>query len=958
MVFGRRKSGSARVFSWAPEVMVITAAAPVLGSLVNPADPYMLHSPFPWLMLAPLAVALQHGLWAGLTSTAILSGLAGWQAMSAGAVPASFASWSIGCALTALIAGQIRDSVRGRTEKLAERADHLQDRLERSERSRHLVQLSHAKLEERVVSHRTSLAAAIDDAERRIGEGHSMQELGQILLDVLATQGHLHSASLYVAARDHGLLLSEPVASFGGTGASSSQHPLVVRAFTTAKLAAIVDGLEAARNDTTVLAAVPLITARRRTVGVVAIHQMPFMMFHAEHLNQVFVLAGHLADLLFDRWTEVHTAPQLGLAVDEAARVKVLRPAVLVEAVVGPALVVNQASADAGTPSNLVVRSVGALRAALSAESAAAGSASSAQSTDVSGVHAMDVTEHVTVSGVHAAANVASVTISNAHAASDSVSVSGARAERIEILLSPDAPAPVVAAESAANQTTMHMTDDTSFEISVTIELDEPTPEVIERAAVRAAEPTTAANVVAVFEPGCVVAHESIAFDEVSAEKSRKNTRTAEITKSRKGSRAVEAASVESNAAVVIAPAVAQAATSEISSENTRASETASVGAREATPRARENTRAAQYLRTNARAAQSTTYEASRITAPVAHARESVQHSSPAPVEGSNVAVTPAPAITQAATVELSRENSPAAPESARPALPAPVENARTAILAAFARKANAEDSQALAADAALPPSPRTARAAFGGYRPVSADLFRAPRQQPKAAGARNSHPVTASPAKAAPSAPPAKAEDARASVRAAFAKRTPAAAEEETTLTQTAEPGDAAAAIESTREHAHSGAAVSSAAIAADSARAAAARPFDEMPAATGLSIEQARDAMLATLAKVRVLPRKRSTGRAAAVSRKSASEVERSTTAKVATPANHAEVAHAPVAAPHAPATKRQSASRTTLLPPPPAPAGFAAVKTVAQPPAEPRSRTQPTRPLNGSASRSTSV
>jgi len=72
---------------------------------------------------------------AGLTSTAILSGLAGWQALSLGELPASFASWSIGCGLTALIAGQIRDSVRRRAEKLAQHADHLQDRLERSERS-------------------------------------------------------------------------------------------------------------------------------------------------------------------------------------------------------------------------------------------------------------------------------------------------------------------------------------------------------------------------------------------------------------------------------------------------------------------------------------------------------------------------------------------------------------------------------------------------------------------------------------------------------------------------------------------------------------------------------------------------------------------------------------------------------------------------------------------------------
>jgi hypothetical protein len=333
MFFRRGQTGAAGRFGWFPEVMVITAAAPVLGSLVNPSDPYMLHSPFPWLMLAPLAVALQHGLWAGLTSSVVLSGLAGWQALSSGPIPASFASWSIGCGLTAMIAGQIRDSVRGRAEKLAQRAETLEDRLERSERTRHLIQLSHAKLEERVAAQRSSLAGAIEDAERRMAVAHSMHELGQVLLDVVAAQGHLHAATLYIAARDHGILLSEPVASFGGTGASSARHALVVRAFKTGKLAAIVDAVEAARTDTSVLAAVPLITARRRTVGVVAVHQMPFMMFHADHLNQVFVLAGHLADLLIDRWSVVHAVPQLSVDERRAIQRRVTIPAVKADAI-------------------------------------------------------------------------------------------------------------------------------------------------------------------------------------------------------------------------------------------------------------------------------------------------------------------------------------------------------------------------------------------------------------------------------------------------------------------------------------------------------------------------------------------------------------------------------------------------------------------------------------------------
>lgn len=897
MDFGRRKSGRA-LFSWAPEVMLITAAAPVIGLFVNPADPYLLHGPFPWLMLAPLALALSHGLWAGLTSMALLSGLAGWEALSAGTVTASFARWSIGCGLTVLIAGQIRDWVRERRDKLATRADHLQDQLGQSERSRPSVQRSHAKLEARVISNRPSLAAASDGAERRIAGGHSIHELGQILLDVLATQGHLHAASLYVADCDHGLLLSEPVASFGGTSASSSQHPLVVRAFTTGKLASVVDGLEVARNDTSVLVAVPLITARRRTVGVVAVEQMPFMMFHADQLDQVLALAGHLADLLFDRWGEVP-----GAAVpDEQATAIGVPVAAGTGALPARADAIDRdrditksaaiARAAAITRPHLIVRSVDALRDALDAESDAIVDA--AHAPDLSGAHAMDVMEHVIVSGVHAAADVQSVTISNTHAAadvesvtisnyraSDSVTVLGARAERIETLLAPEAPAPAVAAaESTVNQATIPMTDDASNEISITIVDEEPTAEVVAEVASPSAEPIVTASVVGVFERGSVVARATIVVGDVSLE-TRANTR------------------------------------SSVDAREARPPRTA------APPGATASS--APNWRKNVRALQSTTYEASRLTSPPAErARESV-----------------------------------------RTPLPAPVEKARTAILAAFARKAHPESSAA--EGSALPSSMRAPRAAFAGYRPVTADLLRAPAQ-PVAAATRDSRtPVTTPAAKAAPSAPPAKAEDARASVRAAFAKaRTPVPAK------------PAFRRRPSTAAHAF------------DPSNAAATPLFDETRAARP-SIEEARAAMLATLSKARGLSRKpcsgphTAAGHSRGVDAATANEIadvrehehavqpsaddssaaqrapatsaafERSSTTTDATSAIRAAAEHARAAASHSTSATRQSAGRATLLPPPPA--GFAAIATMAQLVAEPRSRTQPTRPLTGAAPRSSS-
>jgi hypothetical protein len=292
------------------EVLVITAAAPVLGSLIAPGDAYLLRAPFPWVALAPLLVALQHGLWAGLISALLLSGGAIWYVMALATVPAAtLGSWSLGCVLLAVIAGQLRDTARARSRDIEQRSEELRDRLERSERTRHLIQLSHAKLVERIAASRSSLVAAIEGGQRRMSDARSMHELGQVLLDVLASQGNLHAASVYIVGSEPTTLVTQPVASLGGTGASSARHPLVVRARQSGRLAAIVDAGDPEPRDRSVLAAVPLITSARRVVGVVAVHQMPFMAFQAEHLQQLFVLAGHLADMLFDRWSALHETP-------------------------------------------------------------------------------------------------------------------------------------------------------------------------------------------------------------------------------------------------------------------------------------------------------------------------------------------------------------------------------------------------------------------------------------------------------------------------------------------------------------------------------------------------------------------------------------------------------------------------------------------------------------------------
>jgi hypothetical protein len=103
-----------------------------------------------------------------------------------------------------------------------------------------------------------------------------------------------------------GLLLPFAVSSLGSSPASSTLHPLVLRAFKTQKLTAVTDPAAAiSGNDSAVLAAVPVVTSGGHVVGVVAIHQMSFMAFQTEQLRQLLVIVGQLGDMMHDRLREL-----------------------------------------------------------------------------------------------------------------------------------------------------------------------------------------------------------------------------------------------------------------------------------------------------------------------------------------------------------------------------------------------------------------------------------------------------------------------------------------------------------------------------------------------------------------------------------------------------------------------------------------------------------------------------
>lgn len=340
------------------ETLTLTVAAPVIGYAVSHGDPYWVHGPFPWLVFIPLLVGAEHGAAAAVISASLLAAGAGSFALRSGGVVLDVAFWSGGLLLVGALSGHFRDAGRRRRWLLDQRANGLAEQLERAQRARYLLQLSHDRMEERLGASGFSLDAALEEAARRMAKHTSSAELGKVVLDVLASQAIVRAASLYRVESD-GKLSRLPVAVLGTQPTAAEPHFLVERAFNTRRLAAIVDAETHAYHDLhdhRVLVAVPLVTASGKLIGVLAVHRMSFMAFQSEQLRNLLVLTGQLADMTEDRAKSLENTRRL-TAQRETARRKLLAPPalgpVLADAAAAAASVANHARLNTPDPQPL-----------------------------------------------------------------------------------------------------------------------------------------------------------------------------------------------------------------------------------------------------------------------------------------------------------------------------------------------------------------------------------------------------------------------------------------------------------------------------------------------------------------------------------------------------------------------------------------------------------------------------
>ncbi|MDF2692706.1 MAG: Extracellular Matrix protein PelD [Labilithrix sp.] len=282
------------------ESVVITAAVPAVGFAVDHTDPFFLHGRFPWLVFAPLLVALRHGFTLGLSSAAAL-GVVFVLAWRTRLVPMSGFPGEpiVGLVALTMIAGQFADVRQREVRRLNSGLALLRTETDRLARSHYLLEVSHDRLDEQVQRKTSSLREALGAVRAlAIAEpSSSIADLGGAVMAIFAAYGGLEIGELFVVERG---VLGECCASVGRPVPTRRDDPLLMQALQSRQLtyvpAATMPDRDRGSVRSPLLAAIPFVDATGTVRAVLCVQAMPFMSFDQQNLDMMVTLATSIAD--------------------------------------------------------------------------------------------------------------------------------------------------------------------------------------------------------------------------------------------------------------------------------------------------------------------------------------------------------------------------------------------------------------------------------------------------------------------------------------------------------------------------------------------------------------------------------------------------------------------------------------------------------------------------------------
>ncbi|SFM25465.1 hypothetical protein [Nitrosomonas communis] len=287
------------------ESIIVTILLPVIGYMIDSLDPFFVNYHFPWLILAPLLIALRHGLAYGIVAATVLVGIVttgflfDWQE-----VPFFPKEMIVGLLLVTIISAEFHETWIRKIKFFESKYHHINARMDKFTREYHLLKGSHRQLELHVASQAKSLRSFLHDLERHIlslekNEGEPLKGISASILKLFSDFASVQIAAIYAITDDERKEINpEPVAYLGHTPPLLISDPLVREALKTGLVASIKLENENAMDTPGTLVVIPLIDVYQKIWGLVVVNEMPLFALQESTMDLFAVLGGSIGDLV------------------------------------------------------------------------------------------------------------------------------------------------------------------------------------------------------------------------------------------------------------------------------------------------------------------------------------------------------------------------------------------------------------------------------------------------------------------------------------------------------------------------------------------------------------------------------------------------------------------------------------------------------------------------------------
>jgi hypothetical protein len=285
-----------KVEQWV-ETLVITALILALGFFFNSSDPFFVMADFPWILFAPLLIALRYGIAPGMVSIAIIC-LLNLAMLRMGVLSGDFPTvFMLGGILMTMIGGQFSAVWSTRLRRSDQLSRHASERFEQLSRAYFMVRLSHDRLEQNLISRPVTLRDAMIDLRSILASHGGLLDrvTGSALISILVHYCSIESAAIYLMEPD-GQMQETPVAECGRGAVFQADDLLLRSAIETGNAAYQSIKRLAGDENSPYLVASPLRTSSGVTKGILLVSEMPFLALHRETLQILGVLLAYATD--------------------------------------------------------------------------------------------------------------------------------------------------------------------------------------------------------------------------------------------------------------------------------------------------------------------------------------------------------------------------------------------------------------------------------------------------------------------------------------------------------------------------------------------------------------------------------------------------------------------------------------------------------------------------------------